>query len=40
MKSFKDLGVVYKPADGKKRFEGNLTPFGATPKLQNLCFGF
>lgn len=32
MKSFKDLGVVYKPADGKKRFEGNLTPLG---QLQN-----
>lgn len=32
MKSFKDLGVTYKPADGKKRFEGNLTPLG---NLQN-----
>ena len=32
MKSFKDLGVTYKPADGKKRFEGNLTPLG---QLQN-----
>lgn len=40
MKSFKDLGVVYKPADGKKRFEGNLTPLGATPKLQDNGFGF
>ena len=32
MKSFKDLGVTYKPADGKKRFEGNLTPLS---NLQN-----
>ena len=32
MKSFKDLGGTYKPADGKKRFEGNLTPLG---NLQN-----
>ena len=32
MKSFKELGVTYKPADGKKRFEGNLTPLS---NLQN-----
>ena len=32
MKSFRELGVTYKPADGKKRFEGNLTPLG---NLQN-----
>ena len=32
MKSFKDLGDTKKPADGKKRFEGNLTPLG---NLQN-----
>lgn len=32
MKSFKDLGITYKPTDGKKRFEGNLTPLS---NLQN-----
>lgn len=25
MKNFKDLGIIFKPADGKKRFEGELT---------------
>lgn len=32
MRSFKDLGITYKPTDGKKRFEGNLTPLS---NLQN-----
>ncbi|OAV72854.1 hypothetical protein Barb6_00756 [Bacteroidales bacterium Barb6] len=32
MKNLKDLGIAYKPADGKKRFGGSLTPLG---NLQN-----
>lgn len=32
MKSFKDLGIQYKPSDGKKRFVGSLTPLS---DLQN-----
>lgn len=32
MKNFSELGVRYTPADGKKRFEGNITPLG---NLQN-----
>lgn len=32
MRSFKDLGITYKPSDGKKRFEGNLTSLS---NLQN-----
>ncbi|KAA6339864.1 Group II intron-encoded protein LtrA [termite gut metagenome] len=32
MKNFKDLGVMYKPQDGKKRFDHPLTPLG---NLQN-----
>jgi retron-type reverse transcriptase len=32
MKSFKELGVSYKPSDGKKRFDHPLTPLG---NLQN-----
>lgn len=32
MRSFKELGITYKPSDGKKRFEGNLTPLS---NLQN-----
>ncbi|OAV68102.1 hypothetical protein Barb6XT_01166 [Bacteroidales bacterium Barb6XT] len=32
MKNFKDLGIAYKPADGKKRFDRSLTPLS---NLQN-----
>ncbi|MCD8008993.1 MAG: RNA-directed DNA polymerase [Clostridiales bacterium] len=32
MKDFKDLGITYQPADGKKRFEGELVRLG---ELQN-----
>ncbi|OAV69157.1 Retron-type reverse transcriptase [Bacteroidales bacterium Barb6] len=32
MKNCKELGIYYKPTDGKKRFDGSLTPLG---NLQN-----
>lgn len=28
MKDFKDLGITYKPKDGKKRFDGDLVRLG------------
>lgn len=40
MKNFKELGIQYKPADGKKRFEGNLIPLSVLQNCEILVVDF